>query len=41
MMLSLVMAGLVPAIPLREARLCHMDRDHRVMPLRGGPVMTE
>jgi len=27
------MAGLVPAISLREV-------DHRVTPLRGGPVMT-
>jgi hypothetical protein len=34
------MAGLDPAISLRKAILCHIYRDHRVTPLRGGPVMT-
>jgi len=34
-----VMAGLVPAISLRQAQ-CPLNRDHRVSPLRGGPVMT-
>jgi hypothetical protein len=34
------MAGLDPAIPLREARLCQNNRDHRVMAFRAGPVMT-
>jgi hypothetical protein len=37
--LSVVMAGLDPAIPLGRA-LCHSDRDRRVTPLRGGPAMT-
>jgi hypothetical protein len=27
-----VMAGLDPAIPLNEARLCHSNRDRRVKP---------
>jgi hypothetical protein len=35
----LVMAGLDPAISLREASY-PPKRDHRVLPLRGGPVMT-
>jgi hypothetical protein len=35
-----VMAGLDPAIPLRMEMLCDNNRDHRVTPLRGGPVMT-
>jgi hypothetical protein len=33
------MAGLVPAIPI-DLALYSMNRDHRVSPLRGGPVMT-
>jgi len=33
------MAGLVPAISLRDARFL-LYRDHRDSPLRGGPVMT-
>ncbi len=42
-----VIAGLDPAIPIRKARRCHLNRDHRVTPLdcyrnlRGGPVMTK
>jgi hypothetical protein len=35
-----VMAGLVPAIPMLLAKLCHRNRDHRVPVLRAGPVMT-
>jgi len=34
------MAGLVPAIPLKEAKLCQGNRDHRVTALRAGPMMT-
>src|ERR1041385_3880085 len=34
------MAGLVPAIPLREAPLYPIYRDHRDSALRAGPVMT-
>jgi hypothetical protein len=34
-----VMAGLVPAIPLRGAQ-CPMNRDHRDSALCAGPVMT-
>jgi len=33
------MAGLVPAISILGA-LCSPKRDHRVSPLRVGPVMT-
>jgi hypothetical protein len=36
----LVIAGLVPAIPIRWAQ-DKTNRDHRVSPLRGGPVMTK
>jgi hypothetical protein len=35
------MAGLDPAIPLRLVKRCIPKRDHRVSPLRGGPVMTK
>jgi hypothetical protein len=35
-----VIAGLVPAIPLRRAR-CPPYRDHRDSTLRVGPVMTK
>jgi hypothetical protein len=38
--LRLVMAGLVPAISLTQARLRDDNRDHRDAPRRGGPVMT-
>jgi hypothetical protein len=34
------MAGLDPAISLRDVSLCHNERDHRVSLLRSGPVMT-
>ena len=34
------MAGLVPAIPIQEARSCLLNRDHRDTTLRVGPVMT-
>ena len=34
------MAGLVPAISLRDALLCPTNRDHRDSALRAGPVMT-
>jgi hypothetical protein len=34
------MAGLDPAIPLRDARLYQNNRNHRVTVLRAGPVMT-
>src|SRR4029079_9539362 len=37
----LVIAGLDPAIPLRRAHSCIIYRDHRVRPLRVGPVMTK
>jgi hypothetical protein len=36
----LVMAGLVPAIPLRRARPSSHERDHRDTALRAGPMMT-
>jgi hypothetical protein len=39
-MFSLVMAGLDPAIPIRDAKPYHYDRDHRVTRLRRGLVMT-
>src|SRR5262249_13067487 len=38
--LSLVMAGLDPAIPIADARPSIPKRDHRVTDLRFGPVMT-
>src|SRR6185312_12412653 len=38
--LSMVIAGLDPAIPLRKARFRFGCRDHRVTALRAGPVMT-
>jgi hypothetical protein len=34
------MAGLVPAIPMREV-MRPPERDHRDSPLRVGPVMTK
>jgi hypothetical protein len=37
----LVMAGLVPAIPLREAELCLPKRDHRDKPGDDGRKLGE
>ena len=36
-----VIAGFSPAIPLRKARHCQLNRDHRDSALRAGPVMTK
>jgi glyoxylate reductase len=36
-----VMAELATAIPSMWHSVCHPRRDHRVTPLRGGPVMTK
>jgi hypothetical protein len=35
-----VMAGLVPAVPIRLACPHPQKRDYRVSPIRGGPAMT-
>jgi hypothetical protein len=35
----LVIAGLVPAISIRKARLCHMNRDHRDIGERSDAVL--
>ena len=37
----MVMAGLVPAISLRNARPCLRNRDARASALRAGPGMTK
>jgi hypothetical protein len=35
-----VIAGLVPAIPTREAGLCHPKRDARVKPAHDGEMKS-